>query len=38
LTDWAQVNHLDLPMLTLTPPGLEDVYLSLTGEPADDDR
>ncbi|MFI7542503.1 ABC transporter ATP-binding protein [Actinoplanes sp. NPDC049599] len=38
LTDWAAANHLDLPTLTLTPPGLEDAYLSLTGEPADDHR
>jgi ABC-type multidrug transport system ATPase subunit len=36
LTDWATANHLDLPALTLTPPGLEDAYLSLTGEPSDD--
>jgi len=38
LTDWACTRQLDLPGLTLTPPTLEDAYLSLTGEPADDDR
>jgi ABC-type multidrug transport system ATPase subunit len=38
LTDWAAANQLDLPTLTLTPPDLEDAYLSLTGEPADDVR
>ena len=38
LTEWAAANCLDLPTLTVTPPLLEDAYLSLTGEPADDDR
>ncbi|GAA3950373.1 ABC transporter ATP-binding protein [Actinoplanes auranticolor] len=38
LTHWAAAHHLELPALTLTPPVLEDAYLSLTGEPADDDR
>jgi len=37
LTAWAAANNLDLPALTLTPPRLEDAYLSLTGEPADDE-
>jgi len=38
LTQWATAHALDLPALTLTPPGLEAAYLSLTGEPTDDDR
>jgi ABC-type multidrug transport system ATPase subunit len=36
LTGWARDRGIDLPGLTLTPPTLEDAYLSLTGEPADD--
>jgi ABC-2 type transport system ATP-binding protein len=36
VTGWAAANDLDLPALTLTPPGLEDAYLSLIGEPDDD--
>ena len=37
LTGWACARGIDLPGLTVTPPTLEDAYLSLTGEPADDD-
>jgi ABC-type multidrug transport system ATPase subunit len=38
LTEWAAANGLDLPTLSLAPPRLEDAYLSLTGELADDDH
>ncbi|SCG54077.1 ABC transporter ATP-binding protein [Micromonospora halophytica] len=42
LTEWARTRRLDLPGLSLAPPTLEDVYLTLTGEPdpeeADHDR
>ncbi|SCG39244.1 ABC transporter ATP-binding protein [Micromonospora coxensis] len=33
LTQWARARRLELPGLSVAPPTLEDVYLTLTGEP-----
>ena len=38
ITGWATARALSLTGLTVAPPTLEEAYLSLTGEPADDDH